>query len=130
MEKNSNLNIKGLQCDSCDWKDMDIELEDYAEWVNKPCPKCGANLLTEESYNSVISLKKATNFLNTMSEDDLKKFEEDFINNATSEEMNRAIEMLEGLGNMDIEENINEGMTINIDIDKEGKIKFNKSNEK
>lgn len=54
MEKN----IKGIKCDAmgCGWSNMDVEWDDIdattAEWLNKPCPKCGANLLTEEDVES------------------------------------------------------------------------------
>jgi hypothetical protein len=50
--------FKGIKCDNpkCDWKDMSIEWIDFdttvKEWLNKPCPKCGANLLTEEDVES------------------------------------------------------------------------------
>ena len=45
-------NIYGLKCDNpdCDFVDMSIEYEDYKNWVNKPCPKCGAILLTKFDY--------------------------------------------------------------------------------
>ena len=47
-------NVYGIKCDSkeCDYADMDVKFEDYPNWVNKSCPKCGENLLTEEDLNS------------------------------------------------------------------------------
>lgn len=52
---NCGITGGGLKCDnpSCDFVDMSITIEDYDNWVNKPCPKCGANLLTEEDYDAV-----------------------------------------------------------------------------
>lgn len=42
----------GLKCDApgCDFRDETILAEDYEKWVNAPCPKCGANLLTQEDF--------------------------------------------------------------------------------
>ena len=30
---------------------MSVRFEDYPAYLNKPCPKCGQNLLTEHDYN-------------------------------------------------------------------------------
>lgn len=56
-----NLKISGLKCDKCDFKDDDIKMQDYIYWVNKPCPKCGSNLLTEQDFKSVQLLSKVVN---------------------------------------------------------------------
>jgi len=45
------LNISGIKCDHCDFKDETVEFKDYGLWLNKPCPKCGENLLTREDYD-------------------------------------------------------------------------------
>lgn len=52
---NCGITGGGLKCDNpnCDFVDMSIEIEDYDNWVNKSCPKCGQKLLTEEDYNAV-----------------------------------------------------------------------------
>ena len=44
----------GLQCDAegCDWVDKTIPDTDYPKWLNAPCPKCGANVLTQEDYDA------------------------------------------------------------------------------
>lgn len=47
------LDIHGIKCDACDYNNPDVKVEDYKDWLNKPCPKCGENLLTEEDYNNV-----------------------------------------------------------------------------
>lgn len=48
------LNIKGVKCDNraCDWRDDDAEFEPK-KWLNAPCPKCGANLFTDEAYEQL-----------------------------------------------------------------------------
>lgn len=50
MAKNVTVKIGGIKCDFCTWFDMDVPYEKYPEYINKPCPYCGSNLLTEEDY--------------------------------------------------------------------------------
>lgn len=53
---NNNVQIcgGGLKCDnpSCNYVDMSVSMEDYKDWVNKPCPKCGEVLLTQQDYDT------------------------------------------------------------------------------
>lgn len=60
------MEISGIQCDNknCDFIDKSVKMEEYDEWLNKPCPKCGANLLTEEDYTTV---KNLTSYVKAMS---------------------------------------------------------------
>lgn len=55
MNDSMNLVGGGLKCDnpSCNFVDMSIAIEDYDKWLNAPCPKCGANLLTQEDLDTV-----------------------------------------------------------------------------
>jgi hypothetical protein len=50
-------NIHGIKCDnpSCSYNDSAVPLEDYAQWLNRPCPLCGGNLLTQKDYDAVLS---------------------------------------------------------------------------
>lgn len=57
----NNLKISGLKCDKCSFKDDDIKIQDYIYLVNKPCPACGSNLLTEQDFRSVQLLAKIAN---------------------------------------------------------------------
>ena len=63
----------GLKCDNpnCDWSDASIEFKDMAKWLNKPCPICGENLLTEEDYKNAQALFAAINILNEMSSEEI-----------------------------------------------------------
>ena len=55
-----DLGIEGIKCDAegCDYEDMSIAwgttpeeiLAVNDEYLNKPCPKCGASLLTPEDH--------------------------------------------------------------------------------
>lgn len=58
----------GLKCDNtdCDYSDMSIPTSKYKEYVNCPCPKCGANLLTKSDYMSfkvINGLVRVINFI-------------------------------------------------------------------
>lgn len=52
MKDKGNVKIKGIKCDNpkCSYRDNSVEFDDYPNWVNKPCPLCGCNLLTEKDY--------------------------------------------------------------------------------
>lgn len=64
------MKVQGIKCDNpeCDYKDMSVKYEDYHEWLNRPCPKCGWNLLTQADYDTTnllmkISKSKFLNFI-------------------------------------------------------------------
>ena len=50
----------GIKCDNpeCDFRDDSVKCENYQQWLNKPCPKCGQNLLTQKDYDTVQHVKK------------------------------------------------------------------------
>lgn len=58
--------VSGIKCDTpeCDYKDMSVQSKDYKNWVNKPCPKCGGNLLTESDYKLTKRIETATTIIN------------------------------------------------------------------
>mgnify|MGYP000959964872 CR=1 FL=1 len=66
MDKALSLEIKGIKCDTegCDFKDMSVEVEDYKDWLNKPCPKCGGNLLTQADFDKVSYLIRTAELIN------------------------------------------------------------------
>jgi hypothetical protein len=47
------LTISGLKCDTrgCDFRDDEVTFEQYPKSIGRPCPKCGASLLTQEDYD-------------------------------------------------------------------------------
>jgi len=63
-EEAITLNLGGIKCDYCDFKDMSVPYEDYKNWLGKPCPKCGANLLTEADYKTVKRIVFITKLFN------------------------------------------------------------------
>ena len=66
MKKPLSLDIKGIKCENkkCDYDEPNVSAEGYGEWLDKPCPKCGANLLTRADYKTVASMIKIVNVLN------------------------------------------------------------------
>lgn len=62
----NKVEVGGIKCDAegCDYTDENVNLEDYNDYLNKPCPKCGANLLTQEDMDTVQYMIKMVNFLN------------------------------------------------------------------
>lgn len=59
------MNVGGIKCDNkdCDFKDMEVLFRDYDKWLNKPCPKCGSNLLTRKDFNNTKLLVDLTTLL-------------------------------------------------------------------
>lgn len=58
----------GLKCDNpkCDYMDESIEPAVWDQYINRPCPKCGQNLLTLQDYTKAIlfllKVEKMKNF--------------------------------------------------------------------
>jgi hypothetical protein len=61
----ANLKIYGIKCDKthCNYRDMDVQFEDYPKYINKPCPLCGTSLLTQEEYDKCVKSYKVMGFL-------------------------------------------------------------------
>ena len=104
MENNIELtNNGGLKCDnpSCDWEDTTIKMEDYGEWVNKPCPKCGENVLSEGDYTMTQALHSAVDFINSLGEGELKELNDMFDMESIDElKSHPMFEEAEGLDNL------------------------------
>lgn len=68
MKDALRVGISGIKCDTptCDFIDMDVKVEEYPQWLNKPCPKCGANLLTQEDYNTVTVMMDMMKMMNSI----------------------------------------------------------------
>jgi len=52
----SILEINGIKCDNCEYRDDSVQMEDYHAWLDKPCPLCGEKLLTRDDYEMVEKL--------------------------------------------------------------------------
>jgi len=92
-EMNSMLDISGLKCDSCDYSDPSVKLEDYEKSIGKPCPKCGESLLTQEDYDGVMQIVQAVEMLNGFSDADLDAI----VSNLSQDEIDGALDMMNKL---------------------------------
>ena len=68
MEPNAVISISGIKCDNtlCDYRDDSVSVESYPQWINKPCPKCGENLLTEEDFRNAEMLLSIGHLINSL----------------------------------------------------------------
>jgi hypothetical protein len=57
------VRIGGIRCDNtnCDYLNEAVPLSEYPKWINKPCPKCGENLLTEKDFKDTLRIYKVFN---------------------------------------------------------------------
>lgn len=65
-KKAIDINVIGIKCDHCDYRKEGVKFEDYPQWLNKPCPKCGANLLTQEDLDSIKMLFSFAELVNAI----------------------------------------------------------------
>ena len=67
----ANISGSGLKCDNpnCDYVDPNIPFEEYGNYVNYPCPKCGQPLLTPQAYEMCLKLKSMGDFLTELTGD-------------------------------------------------------------
>lgn len=65
----NSLTISGIQCDNntCDYTNSEVSFQDYELWLNKPCPCCGENLLTEADFNTVKLMGAVVQIANAVS---------------------------------------------------------------
>lgn len=54
------MEISGIKCDApgCGYRDDAVKREEYPDYINRPCPKCASNLLTQKDYSFVVALEK------------------------------------------------------------------------
>jgi hypothetical protein len=68
MTQSLEYHVRGLKCDAegCGYSDMTIRLEDYPQYLNRPCPDCGANLLTEADLKATQAMIAACDWVNAL----------------------------------------------------------------
>ena len=90
-QKNIEFTGGGIVCDNpaCDYEDNTVLVEDYKNWINKPCPKCGENLLTEQDLIDHNFFIQVTNLLNELSPEQIQEL----ISMVNPEELNALLSM-------------------------------------
>jgi len=60
------LKASGIKCDAegCDYLNDTVSFHDYGKWLNRPCPKCGSNLLTQADLTTLNRIMKFVRFAN------------------------------------------------------------------
>jgi hypothetical protein len=112
---------QGLQCDNqkCDWTDVTIGVETMKDWINKPCPKCGENVLTEHDYNLARKMNDVIDFVNTLTVEQIDKISKNVDLNALFTDPN-ALEILKNAKEGDmINATVSMHKEVKIDIKKE-----------
>lgn len=58
MAKAIEVKVYGIKCDApgCGYRDETVPLGDYEAWIDRPCPKCGSNLLTRGDFETTVRL--------------------------------------------------------------------------
>lgn len=58
---------QGLKCDAtdCDYTYVFNETDTYTAYLNKPCPECGANLLTQEDHDTMMQIMALMEYANS-----------------------------------------------------------------
>lgn len=62
------LTISGIKCDTnhCNYRDDDVKFTDYPQWLNKQCPICESNLLTQKDYDYCLRMDKFIRIINIL----------------------------------------------------------------
>ena len=74
--KKQLCSVAGIKCDNpeCDYRDDTATYEEYDKWLNKPCPKCGENLLTEADLEATKLIVEAARALQSeMTPEEIKE---------------------------------------------------------
>lgn len=63
-----STSVSGIKCDTpeCDYANMEVQYVDYPNWLNRECPNCGNNLLTEKDFNALNRMLRIISFVNNL----------------------------------------------------------------
>ena len=64
FKKVVQLDVLGIKCDHCDYKDMSVKYREYEKYVNSKCPECGESLLTAADYKTTKVMVAMCNVIN------------------------------------------------------------------
>ncbi len=62
------LIINGIKCDAdgCDYSSPDVPASEFGSYLNRPCPKCGSPLLTDQDLAAIKMLMATVDYGNSM----------------------------------------------------------------
>ena len=72
MNEQNGLELAGIKCENqtCDYRNEHVLLDEYINYLNIPCPKCGEILLTENDFNLVKMFGAMVSIANKLESDD------------------------------------------------------------
>ena len=58
----------GIKCDNpnCNYRDDNVTVDEYPDYINRPCPLCGCNLLTDADYESFMKTMEMVQSVNRL----------------------------------------------------------------
>lgn len=125
MEDAIEFGIGGIKCDNteCDYEDMTVKFDQFDEYLNKPCPCCGANLLTQEDLDTSLAMKQQFEMLNDMMAGISEEKMQELIDSVTPEVI-QATESVLGLPEGTLDDiKPHDKITLDLDMDGSGKVK-------
>lgn len=77
MSNRIEIEESGIMCDNpeCVYENASVTHETLIEWIDRPCPNCGQNLLTEEDYLADQQVVAAAEYINSLSDEEYKVVE-------------------------------------------------------
>ena len=59
------MKFQGVKCDNqiCGYRDDKVDSSQYKAYINKPCPKCSQNLMTQSDYDKAMLVEKGSKYL-------------------------------------------------------------------
>jgi hypothetical protein len=105
----------GLKCDNpqCDWTDMSITFDNYKDWINCSCPKCGENVLTQSDYENAEQLRLMHEFLNSIPPKELEELTKSIDKEALKERLKER-----GVSGVELMDDPNRKVIISVDTHK------------
>lgn len=87
--QNVKLISRGIKCDNpkCDWIDDTVPFDNLKDWLNKPCPKCGENVLTDEDFKNAEIVSLSMKLINALTPEQLASI----ISNTDTEEIKQQL---------------------------------------
>lgn len=75
-EDHINFATSGFKCSHCDYIDNDITSDNYYQYKDKICPKCGNDFFSKDTYEKFDDFIWAIKTINSYSKEDLETFSE------------------------------------------------------
>ncbi len=118
--KNIETTHSGIKCDNpnCSYTDETATFETYRNYLDKPCPNCGENLLTEDDFNRAEAIRLTVDLINSVPKEFLEELSGE-ITPERIEELKSSPMFADAIG----KENLSEGNMVSISVQTHKEIK-------